>query len=349
MTEQDTVRQAYFVLGLELGAPLDEISGRHKRLIMAWHPDRFPTADGKKDATDELKKINNAKDVLENHFKNTHKTNGACACKPNSSASAADEFPIIRSSPAQNTNWGTRGAPPNPNNGVTVSSVSTQLYAYDPDGVASATYVNDGDTLVQLLNTAGSNGGYSKVQAGIVYQGLGTGLYIATNPGNNISYMVKPLHGSTLNCRQGPLLRNIGTTTNGFGDAINSPISQTTVTGPDAHGYFTVSYNIASCAPLIYTTLGLVVTNGGSYMIKGIAIGGVAIPYASVNRVLIPLSPRQVESGDSSKIDLLYPEYVYEPNSTELNLHWETAREMWVGCPFGTSLGGTTFNQYCGP
>lgn len=51
-------------------------------LILVWHPDRFPSEEGKKDAEEELKKINNAKDDLKNHFEKSHKTSGACACKP---------------------------------------------------------------------------------------------------------------------------------------------------------------------------------------------------------------------------------------------------------------------------
>lgn len=87
MTEEEKLQKAYFVLGLEPGSPLDSINRRHKRLIMVWHPDRFPTEDGKKDAEEELKKINNAKDDLKKHFDQSHKASGACACKPSQGAS----------------------------------------------------------------------------------------------------------------------------------------------------------------------------------------------------------------------------------------------------------------------
>ncbi|HNB20840.1 MAG TPA: DnaJ domain-containing protein [Candidatus Obscuribacter sp.] len=88
MTEEEKLQKAYFVLGLEPGAPLDKITRRHKRLIMVWHPDRFPTEEGKKDAEEELKQINNAKDDLKNHFEKSHKASGACACKPSPDGSA---------------------------------------------------------------------------------------------------------------------------------------------------------------------------------------------------------------------------------------------------------------------
>ena len=82
MSEEENLRKAYFVLGLEPGASLETINRRYKRLIMVWHPDRFPTADGKHDAQEELKQINNAKDKLKAHFdKGGHKASGPCACR----------------------------------------------------------------------------------------------------------------------------------------------------------------------------------------------------------------------------------------------------------------------------
>jgi hypothetical protein len=92
MTEEEKLQKAYFVLGLEPGAPLDKITRRHKRLIMVWHPDRFPTEDGKKDAEEELKQINNAKDDLKSHFEKNHKTSGPCACKPSAAGSTQHTY-----------------------------------------------------------------------------------------------------------------------------------------------------------------------------------------------------------------------------------------------------------------
>ena len=80
--------KAYFVLGLQLGDPMDKVIRRHKRLIIVWHPDRFPNEDGKKDAEEELKQINNAKDDLKNHFEKNHKAGGSCACSPAPGASS---------------------------------------------------------------------------------------------------------------------------------------------------------------------------------------------------------------------------------------------------------------------
>ena len=58
------LHKAYAILGLEPGSTMDSIMRRYKRLIMVWHPDRAPTKEHKDFAEEELKKINNAKDLL---------------------------------------------------------------------------------------------------------------------------------------------------------------------------------------------------------------------------------------------------------------------------------------------
>lgn len=78
--------KAYAILGLEPGSGQKAIQTRYKRLVMVWHPDRFPTEEGKKDAEEELKKINNAKDLLWKHFESgAHKATN-CVCQPSSTA-----------------------------------------------------------------------------------------------------------------------------------------------------------------------------------------------------------------------------------------------------------------------
>lgn len=76
------LHEAYSILGLKPGSSKETILSRWKRLAMVWHPDRLPTEEGKKDAEEELKKINNAKDVLWKHFESgAHKASG-CECQP---------------------------------------------------------------------------------------------------------------------------------------------------------------------------------------------------------------------------------------------------------------------------
>ena len=80
--EVEILKNAYFVLGLKAGASLDEINRRYKRLIMVWHPDRLHNDAARQEAEQELKKINDARDKLTEHFKTRHNSSGACACKP---------------------------------------------------------------------------------------------------------------------------------------------------------------------------------------------------------------------------------------------------------------------------
>lgn len=82
MNDAETLAEAYFVLSLKPGDQMDKVNARWKRLAMVWHPDRFPSEDGKKEAEEELKKINDARDKLNKHFASEHKASGPCACNP---------------------------------------------------------------------------------------------------------------------------------------------------------------------------------------------------------------------------------------------------------------------------
>ncbi|HIA54172.1 MAG TPA: hypothetical protein EYN91_19135 [Candidatus Melainabacteria bacterium] len=83
------LHKAYAVLGLDPGSSMDSIMRRYKRLIMVWHPDRAPSPEHKEFAEEELKKINNAKDLLTKHFgvNGGHKATG-CDCQPGAGAAA---------------------------------------------------------------------------------------------------------------------------------------------------------------------------------------------------------------------------------------------------------------------
>jgi curved DNA-binding protein CbpA len=79
----NTLHDAYSVLNLKPGTGIESIRKRYKRLAMVWHPDRMPdNKEMRASAEDELQKINNAKDILEAHFKNEHAENDTCNCKP---------------------------------------------------------------------------------------------------------------------------------------------------------------------------------------------------------------------------------------------------------------------------
>lgn len=82
MTEEEILARAYFVMGIDAGSSMDAITTRYKRLAMVWHSDRFPKAEAKAEAEEEMKKINNARDELKKHFTTNHKESGYCACRP---------------------------------------------------------------------------------------------------------------------------------------------------------------------------------------------------------------------------------------------------------------------------
>lgn len=81
------LHNAYATLGVPLGSSMETITRRYKRLIMVWHPDRAHTPEQKEFAEEELKKINNAKDLLTKHFgaNGGHRASG-CTCQPNASS-----------------------------------------------------------------------------------------------------------------------------------------------------------------------------------------------------------------------------------------------------------------------
>lgn len=92
-------QKAYAVLRLEPGASREVVQRRYKRLIMVWHPDRYHTPEEKEYAEEELKIINNAKELLFKHFESpSHKAVG-CEC----------QIPFGSEQPQRNANSGPRG------------------------------------------------------------------------------------------------------------------------------------------------------------------------------------------------------------------------------------------------
>lgn len=85
---REDLQKAFQILGVEPGASRDAIMRRYKRMALVWHPDRMNSEESRKDAEEELKKINNAKDVLIKHLDTEHKETG-CECQ--GSAQKADE------------------------------------------------------------------------------------------------------------------------------------------------------------------------------------------------------------------------------------------------------------------
>lgn len=74
------LHKAYSTLGLEPGSSLEEVQARYKRLVMVWHPERFSSEEGKRDAEVELGKIHSAIDLLIHHFESGEHNGDACEC-----------------------------------------------------------------------------------------------------------------------------------------------------------------------------------------------------------------------------------------------------------------------------
>jgi len=103
------LHKAYQAIGLEPGAAFDTIKRRYRRLALVWHPDRMSSADAKREAEEELKKINNHFERLKKHFESEHKSGPSCRCQP---AAAAGPPPNNSQSSAGNQNTGTKSSGP---------------------------------------------------------------------------------------------------------------------------------------------------------------------------------------------------------------------------------------------
>lgn len=76
------LHKAYQTLGLEPGTLFDVIKRRYRRLALVWHPDRMTNKDAKREAEEEIKKINNMFEKLKKHFDSEHRSGPSCRCQP---------------------------------------------------------------------------------------------------------------------------------------------------------------------------------------------------------------------------------------------------------------------------
>ena len=126
-------QKAYSVFRLEPGASKESIQRRYKRLIMVWHPDRFQSKAEKDDAEEELKIINNAKDLLWKHFDSpSHKPSG-CECQQPIGAEYKQQQRDPQPGPQGNTNPG-----PGPGPGRKKSTAEEEALKRDAERKARA-------------------------------------------------------------------------------------------------------------------------------------------------------------------------------------------------------------------
>ncbi len=142
---------------------------------------------------------------------------------------------------------------------------------------------------VSLISTPAGQG-YNTSQAGVFIAGIpASGVTIS----QSITYRVKPLNGSVIGCLQGPFLRDIGTATAYPPyNALNAPGTLSTVSAPDADGFSTVSFTTTNGSfnspSLTFFNLGLITTNGGSFLVTDFAIDGVIVPVDTAHHVSCP-------------------------------------------------------------
>lgn len=89
----NALHKAYQVLGLDPGTAFESVKRRYKRLVMVWHPDRMQNDAGRREAEEELKRINAAYDTLKNHFENQHAAGASCACRPTATGRSHQKEP----------------------------------------------------------------------------------------------------------------------------------------------------------------------------------------------------------------------------------------------------------------
>lgn len=93
----NALHRAFQVLGLEPGTAFPQVKKRYRRLVVVWHPDRMNNEEARREAEEELKKINNAFDNLKKHFDSQHTIEPGCSCQPiaasNTSSSHSNSNP----------------------------------------------------------------------------------------------------------------------------------------------------------------------------------------------------------------------------------------------------------------
>jgi len=77
----NNLQKARRTLGVESSDGKEAIERRYKRLAKAWHPDHYQSAESKADAEEEMKKINEAREVLINHLNRGEHRQQGCECQ----------------------------------------------------------------------------------------------------------------------------------------------------------------------------------------------------------------------------------------------------------------------------
>lgn len=85
----NALHRAFQVLGLEPGTAFPQVKKRYRRLVVVWHPDRMNNEKARREAEEELKKINDAFEKLKKHFDSQHVNGPGCSCQPGAASNTS--------------------------------------------------------------------------------------------------------------------------------------------------------------------------------------------------------------------------------------------------------------------
>jgi curved DNA-binding protein CbpA len=105
------LQQAYIDLGLQPGAPLEQVADRWRMVARMWHPDRAGSDQERLIAEAELKKVNGARDLISRHYQDgLHKLVGCECATGNGNGYAQEESRKEPPPPQSRRASGTSGA-----------------------------------------------------------------------------------------------------------------------------------------------------------------------------------------------------------------------------------------------
>ncbi|QYX32560.1 J domain-containing protein [Sphaerospermopsis torques-reginae] len=86
------INQAYKILGLKLGASIDEVKQAYRQMAKTWHPDRFLESQQKLAAEAKIKEINQAYDTLKSYQPTEINSAASSSIKVDSNHTTAETF-----------------------------------------------------------------------------------------------------------------------------------------------------------------------------------------------------------------------------------------------------------------
>ena len=151
------LEQYYKILGLELGASLEEVNQAYKDLVFIWHPDRLPQENHRliKKSAEKLKEINHARDLLRSFHRQNRNTSTNSRSTPKSQASHQTYKPPQNSYSYRQSYHRTERAPKN-NSYSSYSARQAYQSSTHSDSTRQQTNANTKKTNYYYTNTGNS-------------------------------------------------------------------------------------------------------------------------------------------------------------------------------------------------